>query len=303
MTPFGSASGNCTPSATWELRRSLSLRLVLVVARLSSIEIIQVDKITWTSGSPLHRPKVLKCAYRNRHVRHLDVDRPRSKLGVRQNSLQALDHVQVTELCSDQRSFAATQQRCNGALGAEQRLPQLHVTAERSRNTGERIQISGDGSGTMSQSFVPRTTPHDPSAKPPIATKRTSARKRRTRSWSNEGPLKEHAAPHRATRTACVSTRSSLRGSPRAAAAHPRATAAAAHAHPPHHANVARIAQASHPTPPRRLLQNQTCGARAGRMPDPHQIRAGPVADLAMTRADRSLARADQPTYCTLVVT
>jgi hypothetical protein len=142
----------------------------------------------------------------------------------------------------------------------------------------------------MSQSFVPRMTPHDPNAKPPITTKRTSACKRRTRSWSNEGPLNEHAAQHRATRTACVSTRSSLRGSPRAAAAHPHAAVAAARAHPPSRGNVARIAQASEPTLPSGLLQNQTRAAACR----PHG-RNGPAIQQALTEARVLDPPADEP--------
>jgi hypothetical protein len=52
-----------------------------------------------------------------------------------------------------------------------------------------RFRFSGERSGTMSQSFVPRMTPHDPSAKPPMRTNRTSACTRRTSSSSKDGAL------------------------------------------------------------------------------------------------------------------
>lgn len=81
---------------------------------------------------------MLQHAYRNRHVRHLDVDRSCSKLGIRQDPLETLDYVEIAELRGDQRSFAAAQQRRDGTLGAEQRLPQLNVATELSRDAGTR---------------------------------------------------------------------------------------------------------------------------------------------------------------------
>ncbi len=114
---------------------------VSILAWLSRVEVIQVDKITWTPGSPLHRPQVLERTYRNRHLCNLDIDRQRSKLRIRQNALQPLNHVQISEPCSDQRSLPTTQQRRDGTLRAEQRLPQLDVTTELSRNMGERVEI------------------------------------------------------------------------------------------------------------------------------------------------------------------
>jgi hypothetical protein len=53
------------------------------LAGLSGVQVIQVDEVTWTPGGPLHRPKMLKRAYRDRHAGHLDVYRSRSKLGIR----------------------------------------------------------------------------------------------------------------------------------------------------------------------------------------------------------------------------
>jgi hypothetical protein len=112
-----------------------------IVVRLGGVEVIQIDEITWTPSSPLHPPKVLKRAYCNCHVLHFDLDRPRSKLGVRQDTLKTLDHVQISELCSDQRSFAAAQQRRNGTLGTKQRLPHLDMTTELSRDAGQPIEV------------------------------------------------------------------------------------------------------------------------------------------------------------------
>jgi hypothetical protein len=143
------------------------------VIRLSSVEIIQVDKITWTSGSPLHRPKVLKRAYRNRHVGHLDVDRPRAKIGVRQNSLQALDHVQVAELCSDQRSSAAPQQRRNGTLREAHEKLVKRGPAQRARRAASRNSNSLRVNKIVSSRFT--TSARCPSAR---------NRSRRTRSPS-----------------------------------------------------------------------------------------------------------------------
>lgn len=73
--------------------------------------------------------------------------------------------------------------------------------------------------------------------------KRISACTSRARSWSKDGALNGHAAQHRATRKACVSARSSLRGSQRAAAAHRHAVAAVALAPPRRPSIAARVAQ------------------------------------------------------------
>ena len=112
-----------------------------------------------TPSGPLHGSQVLERAYSDRHVRQLDVDRPGSKLGVGQDALETLDHIQVSELRGDQCSLAASQQRGDGALGAEQRLPHLDVTAKLSRNAGKSVEILRRWVGTTPQSFVPRTTP------------------------------------------------------------------------------------------------------------------------------------------------
>jgi hypothetical protein len=34
-----------------------------ILTRLSGVEVIQVHQVTWTAGSPLHRPKMLQRAY------------------------------------------------------------------------------------------------------------------------------------------------------------------------------------------------------------------------------------------------
>jgi hypothetical protein len=112
-----------------------------ILARLSGVEIIQVDEITRTPGGPLHRAKVLKRAYRDRDAGHLDIYCTGSKLGIGQNAVETLDHIQISEPCSDQRSLAAAQQRCDGTLGAEQRLPQLDVTTELNRDAGKGVEV------------------------------------------------------------------------------------------------------------------------------------------------------------------
>ena len=112
-----------------------------ILTRLSRVEIVQIHKVTRAPGSPLHRPQVLKRTNRNRHARHLDIDRPRSKLRVRQDTLEPLNYIQISEPCSDQHSLAATQQHRDGTLRAEQRLPQLDVTTKLSRHMGERVEI------------------------------------------------------------------------------------------------------------------------------------------------------------------
>lgn len=86
---------------------------------------------------------MLKRAYRNRHVGYLDIDCPCSKLGVRRDALETLDHVQIPELRSDQRPLAAAEQPRNGTLGAKQRFPQLDVAAELSRDAGEPVEVLG----------------------------------------------------------------------------------------------------------------------------------------------------------------
>ncbi|HXN39935.1 MAG TPA: hypothetical protein VN892_18025 [Solirubrobacteraceae bacterium] len=100
---------------------------------MSGVEVVQVDEVTWTPGSPLHRPQVIERTYRNLHIRHLDIYSPGSKLRVGQDAVEALDHIQVSELFGDQRSLAATKQRRNGALGAEQ------TRLARSRSSPSRI--------------------------------------------------------------------------------------------------------------------------------------------------------------------
>jgi hypothetical protein len=84
---------------------------------------------------------MLERAYRDRHVRHLHIDRPHSKLGVRQDALEALDHIQVAEPCSDQRSLTATQQRGDGTLRAKQRFPQLDMSSEFSHNVSKHVEV------------------------------------------------------------------------------------------------------------------------------------------------------------------
>jgi hypothetical protein len=54
---------------------------------------------------------------------------------------ETLDHVEIAELRGDQRSFAAAQQRSDGMLGAEQRLSQLNVATDLSRDAGERVEV------------------------------------------------------------------------------------------------------------------------------------------------------------------
>jgi hypothetical protein len=65
-----------------------------IQAWLGGVEVIQVNKVTWTAGSPLHPPKVLKHAYCDCHVCHLDVDCACLKLGVGQYTLETLDHIE-----------------------------------------------------------------------------------------------------------------------------------------------------------------------------------------------------------------
>lgn len=84
---------------------------------------------------------MLERAYRDRHARHLDVDGPGLKLTVRQDALETLDDIQIPELCRDKRSFAAVQQRSNGALRAEQRLSQLDVATKFGHDMGEPVEV------------------------------------------------------------------------------------------------------------------------------------------------------------------
>jgi len=114
---------------------------VSILSGLRCVEVVQVDEVTWTPGSPLHRSKVLERAYRNCRTSQLDIDRLSPKLGVRRNALKTLDHVQIPDLRSDQCSFAAMQQRRDGMLGTEQRLPQLDVTTELRREVGELVKV------------------------------------------------------------------------------------------------------------------------------------------------------------------
>jgi hypothetical protein len=114
-----------------------------ILVWLSGIEVVQVNKIARTPSSPLHPPKVLEPTYRNRHVCHLDIDRPCSKLGVRRDAVETLNHVQISELRSDQRPLAAAEQSRDGTLGAKQRFPQLDVAAEFSRDAGEPVEVLG----------------------------------------------------------------------------------------------------------------------------------------------------------------
>jgi hypothetical protein len=88
----------------------------------------------------------------------------------------------------------------------------------------------------------PRHRVHRPPHQP-MTTKRTSAWTRRPRSSSNSGALNGRAGQHHATRTACVPARSSLRGSPQAAVAHPHVAAASARAPQPGQTIAAGIAQ------------------------------------------------------------
>jgi hypothetical protein len=63
------------------------------------------------------------------------------KLGIRQDTLKTLDHVQIADPCGNQRSFAAAQQRRDGTLGAEQRLPQLGVATKLNHDVSESVEV------------------------------------------------------------------------------------------------------------------------------------------------------------------
>lgn len=116
-----------------------------IIPRLSCVEIFQIDEIAWTTGGALHRPQMLERAYRDRHARHLHIDRPRAKLRVWQDALEALNHIQIPEPCSDQRSLIATQQRRDGMLRAKQRFPRLDVTSKLGYNVAAEKLIEERG--------------------------------------------------------------------------------------------------------------------------------------------------------------
>jgi hypothetical protein len=125
---------------------------------------------------------MLQRTHCDHHASQLDIDRVGAKLGVRQDAVEALHDIQIAELRNDQRSLAAAQLRGNGTLRTEQRFALLGVATDSTTSRASLSRFSGTGSGTMSQSFVPRITPHDPSAKPPMTTNRISACTRRTSS-------------------------------------------------------------------------------------------------------------------------
>jgi hypothetical protein len=68
---------------------------------VSGVEIFEIHKITGAPGSSLHPPKVLERADGYRHTRDLDVHRTRAKLGVGQDTSEALDDVQIAQARGD----------------------------------------------------------------------------------------------------------------------------------------------------------------------------------------------------------
>jgi hypothetical protein len=108
---------------------------------LSSVEIVQINEVTRAPCGLLHRSKMLKRTYRNRHARHLDVNCPCAKLSVRQDAIETLNHIQIPELCGDQRPFPAAKQGRDGMLRAEQRLTQLDMATTLGYKAGKPIEV------------------------------------------------------------------------------------------------------------------------------------------------------------------
>jgi hypothetical protein len=107
------SGGTAGTTARSGRRSATQIRLLRgsIRSRLGGVEVFQVDKVTWTARSPLHAPKVLERAYCDCHVGQFDVDRARFKLGIGQDALKTLDHVQIADPCGNQRSLAAAQLR------------------------------------------------------------------------------------------------------------------------------------------------------------------------------------------------
>ncbi len=81
-----------------------------ILARLSGVEVVQVDEVTRTPGSPLHRPQVLKRAYRDRKNPSSRIDRLGSKLRVGQDTLDTLDHPRPSSLVEGSKRYAVRPQ-------------------------------------------------------------------------------------------------------------------------------------------------------------------------------------------------